>query len=46
MHKLEELPKNCLDYIKYTRRKNTSKIKYLSLGHDREQTIELSVKSL
>jgi len=44
--KLEELPKELLDYIKYLEEKTQVKIKYLSLGPDREQTIELSVKSL
>lgn len=44
--KLEELPKELLDYIKYLEEKTQVKIKYLSLGPDREQTIDLSVKSL
>ncbi|MCK9256380.1 MAG: adenylosuccinate synthase [Bacteroidales bacterium] len=39
--KLDELPKEFLDFIKYIEDKTQVKIKYLSLGPDRKQTIDL-----
>ena len=39
--KLEELPKEAIDYIKYIEKAVDCKISYVSVGPDREQYIKL-----
>ena len=39
--KLEDLPKEAIDYIKYIEEKTEAHIKYISVGPKREEYIEV-----